>query len=119
MTSAPRVGDTSAMNADQPGEVLPLPVAPDAIELRHLRSFDAGGVPSLLGGTGVTAPPTMVLLHGGLYVMSSAFGYRHLAGALAMAADTTVIVPEYRLAPEHPYPAAMEDAIRAFLWLTD
>ena len=51
--------------------------------------------------------------------MGSAFGYRHLASALAAAADARVIVPDYRLAPEHPFPAAVEDAVRAYLWMLD
>jgi epsilon-lactone hydrolase len=86
---------------------------------------NAGGVPSFLVGadaasTGTPAPPpTVLFLHGGGYVMGSAFGYRHLAGALALAADACVVVPEYRLAPEHPFPAAVEDALRAYLWMLD
>jgi acetyl esterase/lipase len=59
----------------------------------------------------------LLLLHGGGYVMGSAFAYRHLAGALALAADATALVPEYRLAPEHPFPAALEDALRAYQWV--
>jgi acetyl esterase/lipase len=51
--------------------------------------------------------------------MGSAFGYRHLAGALAVAAGTGAVVPEFRLAPEHPFPAALEDAMRAYLWMLD
>ena len=84
-----------------------------------VQPVNAGGVPSLR----VTADPersaTVLLLHGGGYVSGSAFGYRHLAGALAVAADTGVVVPEYRLAPEHPFPAALEDAMRAYLWMLD
>jgi monoterpene epsilon-lactone hydrolase len=67
-----------------------------------------------------SAPPvTLLFLHGGGYVMGSAFGYRHLAGALALAAETGALMPEYRLAPEHPFPAALEDAMRAYLWMLD
>ena len=51
--------------------------------------------------------------------MGSAFGYRHLASALAVAADACVLVPDYRLAPEHPFPAALEDVVRAYLWMLD
>jgi epsilon-lactone hydrolase len=83
---------------------------------------NAGGVPSFLVGAdiGPTGPaPTILYLHGGGYVMGSAFGYRHLAGALALAADASVLLPEYRLAPEHPFPAAVEDALRGYLWMLD
>ena len=65
------------------------------------------------------APPTILYLHGGGYVLGSAFGYRPLAGALAAAAGTGALVPEYRLAPEHPFPAALEDAVRAYEWMLE
>ena len=84
-----------------------------------VRPVIAGGVPSLLLSPRPELAPTVLLLHGGGYVMGSAFGYRHLASALAAAADACVIVPDYRLAPEHPFPAAIEDAVRAYLWMLD
>jgi epsilon-lactone hydrolase len=58
-------------------------------------------------------------LHGGSYCLGSAFGYRPLAGALALAADAGVLVPDYRLAPEHPFPAAIDDAVAAYRWMLD
>jgi epsilon-lactone hydrolase len=80
---------------------------------------NANGVPSLLVAKDLDAPPRLMHLHGGGYVMGSAFGYRPLAGALAVAADAGVLVPDYRLAPEHPFPAAIEDAVRAYQWMLD
>ena len=62
------------------------------------RAVPAGHDPGRSGADGL-------LLHGGGYVMGSAFGYRHLASALAAAAEAGVVVPEFRLAPEHPFPA--------------
>jgi epsilon-lactone hydrolase len=58
-------------------------------------------------------------IHGGGYVIASAFGYQPHAGAVAAAAQTAVLVPDYRLAPEHPFPAALEDVQRAYLWLRE
>ena len=84
-----------------------------------VRPVIAGGVPSLLLSPRPELAPTILLLHGGGYVMGSAFGYRHLASALAAAADACVLVPDYRLAPEHPFPAAIEDGVRAYLWMLD
>jgi epsilon-lactone hydrolase len=84
-----------------------------------VRPVNAGGVPSLLLTTEAGWDPTLLFLHGGGYVMGSAFGYRHLAGALTVAAEASAVVPEYRLAPEHPFPAALEDAMRAYLWMLD
>jgi monoterpene epsilon-lactone hydrolase len=84
-----------------------------------VRPVNAGGTPSLLVQPQADDPVTVLFLHGGGYVMGSAFGYRHLAGALALAAGTGVLLAEYRLAPEHPFPAALEDALRAYEWLLD
>ena len=83
------------------------------------RPVTAGGVPSLVVSPGAGHGPTVLYLHGGGYVIGSAFGYQSQAGALAAAALTAILVPDYRLAPEHPFPAALEDAQRAYLWLRD
>jgi epsilon-lactone hydrolase len=83
----------------------------------------AGGVPALrvIPPAPEQAPSqtTVLFLHGGGYVAGSAFGYRHLAGAVATAAQAPALVIDYRLAPEHPYPAAVQDAVNAYLWLRD
>jgi epsilon-lactone hydrolase len=84
-----------------------------------VRPVNAGGVPALLLSPELERTATLLFLHGGGFVMGSAFGYRPLTGALAAAADTAVLVPEYRLAPEHPFPAAIEDTLSAYLWLLD
>ena len=66
-------------------------------------------------------PPLVagVQAHGGGFVLGSAFGYRALAGALASAAGASALVPEFRLAPEHPFPAALDDARRAYQWMLE
>jgi monoterpene epsilon-lactone hydrolase len=79
----------------------------------------AGGIPSLLVSPTEDTPATVLYLHGGGYVAGSAFGYQPHAGALAAAAQTGVLVPDYRLAPENPFPAAVEDALRAYRWLIE
>jgi monoterpene epsilon-lactone hydrolase len=80
---------------------------------------NAGAVHALALATETGQPPTILYLHGGGYVLGSAFGYRPLAGALAAAAGTAAVVPEYRLAPEHRFPAALDDALRAYEWLLE
>lgn len=53
-------------------------------------------------------------LHGGAYYMGSCTSHRELASRLARACAMRVLVIEYRLAPEHPYPAAVQDAVAAY-----
>ncbi|MFC8528879.1 alpha/beta hydrolase [Nocardia sp. NPDC057227] len=64
-------------------------------------------VPCLRVGTGTR---TLVWFHGGGYVMGSPHGYRAAAATLSAALDAQVLLPDYRLAPEHPFPAAFDDA---------
>ncbi len=65
-------------------------------------------------------PGRVVLyLHGGGYVIGSPRSHRHLAAAIAGAAGATALLLDYRLAPEHPYPAAVDDATAAYRWLLD
>ena len=85
----------------------------------RVRPVTAGGVPSLVVSPADHPEPTVLYLHGGAYVVGSAFGYQPHAGALAAAARTGVLVPDYRLAPEHPFPAAVEDALNAYRWLLE
>jgi acetyl esterase/lipase len=82
-----------------------------------VRSVNAGGVPGLLLTPQPEELATTLYLHGGGHVAGSAFGYRPLAGALAEQAGTGVVVPDYRLAPEHPFPASVQDAVRAYRWM--
>jgi epsilon-lactone hydrolase len=84
-----------------------------------VRSVNAGGVPGLLLSPEPDAPATLLYLHGGGHIAGSAFGYRPLVGALAEQAGTGIVVPDYRLAPEHPFPASIEDAMRAYRWMLD
>jgi monoterpene epsilon-lactone hydrolase len=60
---------------------------------------------------------TILYLHGGAFVMGSPASYRSRAARLAYRCDAEVFVPDYRLAPEHPFPAALDDAAAAWLHL--
>nr|WP_246851966.1 alpha/beta hydrolase [Patulibacter sp. SYSU D01012] len=64
-------------------------------------------------------PAAVLLLHGGAYTTGSATTHRAFAGRLAAAAGAPVHLLEYRLAPEHPYPAALDDAAAAFAALAE
>lgn len=60
-------------------------------------------------------PSRVILyLHGGAYLMGSPASYRDRAMRLSYRCDAEVFVPAYRLAPEHPYPAALDDALAAW-----
>ncbi len=60
----------------------------------------------------------LLYLHGGGYVSGSGAFYLAMAAHLSAMARCVVLLPDYRLAPEHPFPAALEDCIRACEWLT-
>ena len=61
----------------------------------------------------------LLYLHGGGYVSGSGANYLPLAADLSTAAQCAVLLPDYRLAPEHPFPAGLEDCVRAHEWMQD
>jgi acetyl esterase/lipase len=79
---------------------------------------DADGVPAeLLSSGGTSTGRAILYFHGGGYVIGSTATHRELARRLSVAADADVLVIDYRLAPENPFPAAVEDAVSAYRWL--
>jgi len=78
----------------------------------------AGGVPGEFVATAASRLNRHVLfLHGGGYVTGSPALYRHFTWRIATAARARVLAIDYRLAPEHPFPAALDDATAAYRWL--
>jgi acetyl esterase/lipase len=72
---------------------------------------ELGGVPVEVVSVGAPGPqPTVVHFHGGGYCIGSARTIRGWAAHLSAQAGCRVVLPEYRLAPEHPYPAGLQDA---------
>ncbi|MBU2490036.1 MAG: alpha/beta hydrolase [Proteobacteria bacterium] len=65
------------------------------------------------------ARKTILYIHGGGFYCGSASTHRELAARISRAAGVRVLVPEYRLAPEHKYPAANEDCLNVYKWLLD
>jgi acetyl esterase/lipase len=63
------------------------------------------------------AGAAVLYLFGGGYVLGSPASRRKTAGHLALATNARVLVPSYRLAPEHTFPAAVDDAVAAYRWL--
>lgn len=78
----------------------------------------AGGVPAeWIVAPGVAEDRVLLYLHGGGYVLCSVNTHRDLISRLARAAGVRALGVDYRLAPEHRFPAAVEDATAAFRWL--
>jgi epsilon-lactone hydrolase len=85
-----------------------------------VRPVVLGGRPALRVSVGASERPRAVLyLHGGGYTVGSP--QTHLSVAAYLARDSGAVVHslDYRLAPEHPYPAALEDAVAAYLELAE
>jgi epsilon-lactone hydrolase len=78
----------------------------------------AGGVRAhWLAAPGADDGRVLLFLHGGGYELGSLRSDGELAARLGRASGMRVLFPEYRLAPEHPFPAAMDDVLAAWRWL--
>jgi epsilon-lactone hydrolase len=81
-------------------------------------AIDAGGVAAERVATPASRPDRHILyLHGGSYLVGWPALYRDLTWRIASACRATVLCIAYRLAPEHPFPAALDDAVTAYRWL--
>ncbi|MBO4210042.1 alpha/beta hydrolase [Micromonospora echinofusca] len=96
--------------ATVPGPPLPVPVT----------EVDANGVPGRLylpQPAGSAAVPVLLYLHGGGWTTGSAAGWDAPCRRIALVSGWAVLSLDYRLAPEHPYPAAVDDVDAALTWL--
>jgi acetyl esterase/lipase len=81
---------------------------------------DAGGVPAeWVSVAGAPGDAVLLYLHGGGYCIGSINTHRGMAARLAQACRARALNLDYRLAPEHPHPAAVDDAVAAYRWLLD
>jgi monoterpene epsilon-lactone hydrolase len=88
--------------------------APDA----KCEKIDAGGVPAeWVMAPGCDTERAVLFLHGGGYAIGSLNTHRRLAYDISAASSAKVLLIDYRLAPEHPFPAAIDDAAAAWRWL--
>ena len=77
--------------------------------------ISAGGVPAdEIRLAGVTGARVVLYFHGGGYVLGSARSHRSLGKQIAAEARARVVLPDYRLAPEHVFPAAVDDAVAVY-----
>ncbi len=80
----------------------------------------AGGVPAeWVSAPGADANRNVLYLHGGGYTIGSIKTHRCLAGWISRAAKARVLLIDYRLAPENPHPAAVEDSLAAYRFMLD
>lgn len=79
---------------------------------------DAGGVPGeWIAATGADPERVIYYLHGGGYIIGSINSHRELISRLSRAAGARALAIDYRLAPENPFPAGVEDATASYRWL--
>lgn len=69
--------------------------------------------------SGAAEDEVILYLHGGAYTAGSCASHRNAVSHIARAAGIRLLLPEYRLAPEHPFPAALEDGLAAWRWLLE
>jgi len=112
-----------------PGDDLPFPEQraigerlwrPPPLRGTRVDRVEAGGVGAeWVLAPGVTPAGGALYLHGGSYLYGSAAGRRGFASRLSRAGEVRVLTLDYRLAPEDPFPAAVEDTVAAYRWLLD
>ena len=102
------------LDADARAKAFPLP-ADVSVE-----PVIANGVQAEWTSTPDADPSSAILyLHGGGYVICSLDSHRHLVAEVGRAAGTRTLAIDYRLAPEHPFPAPVEDTVAAYRYLLD
>jgi monoterpene epsilon-lactone hydrolase len=85
----------------------------------QVHPVDADGVScEWVSGPGVAADRAILYVHGGAYTTGSLATHRRHVAQLSTASGARVLNVDYRLAPEHPHPAAVDDAVTAYRWLT-
>lgn len=91
------------------------PETPPGATLEHV---DANGVPAdWICAPGASADRAVLYLHGGGFVMPVSNGHRRFSVTLSRELDACVLLPNYRTAPEDPFPAPVEDSVHAFEYL--
>jgi epsilon-lactone hydrolase len=114
LTSQPRPTGLAERRARLLSLVSRYTIAPDV----QIDAVSADGVPAEWTLTPVANPRRVVLfLHGGAYISGAIATHRHMVAQIGRVARARTLALDYRLAPEHPFPAALEDALTAFRFL--
>lgn len=92
---------------------------PSPVDATHT-AVDAGGARAVwIDAPEAAADRVVLYLHGGGYVFGGPRSHGALAEQYSASAQARVLFVDYRLAPEHPFPAAVEDSLAAYRWLLD
>lgn len=83
-------------------------------------NIDAGGIPALwITPEDASRDHVILYMHGGAFQFGSSNGHRKLASHLAKACNCVSVSADYRLTPEHPFPAGLNDCMTVYKWLLD
>lgn len=104
--------------ADKRRESYPSPEVADVTDTST--GPDGGNIPIRIYRASLDGPqPALVFFHGGGHVISSLNGHDTMARFMCLTTGCTVISVDYRMGPEHPFPAAVEDAYQAAIWVAE
>lgn len=86
----------------------------------RFEAVDMGGVPAtLVTPDELKTDAVLMYIHGGAYIVGRPDGYHGIGGNYAKMLGARVYMPDYRLAPEHQFPAPIDDTLRAYEWLLE
>lgn len=86
----------------------------------RFEAVDMGGVPAtLVTPDELKTDAVLMYIHGGAYIVGRPAGYHGIGGNYAKMLGARVYMPDYRLAPEHQFPAPIDDTLRAYEWLLE
>jgi acetyl esterase/lipase len=116
IAARPRATDMLQRRRDFDAIARTFPTAGDVT----VEKLSAGGVPAEWTATpGADTDSVVLFLHGGGYAIGSLDSHRHMVSEMGRACGMRALALDYRLAPEHPFPAPVEDTLAAYRFLLD